>query len=642
MSTAPGDDEDEFPTIDDLIEAQQLEKTGRPVRSVSSFSAIAFGCLCEAVPRADLRSASKSRSIVLIQVPSPDWIADMVTAVRRIWTNSKVSTFETNAKPRTWDTDGHLRQHVGGKGLVVVSNDIENAVPASLRTTAAKLYTIKPPSAVALRAAAGEIVTGDVRKAFKALDFRGLGFVELGLCLVVGDTALQAATKIRHAVCKQANSEDKSHLPTLSETHGYGEARQWASDLVADIADFKAGRLGWDEVDHGAILYGPPGTGKSLFVRIIAKEAEVPVVQTSIGGYFANGSGHLDGVIRQQREAFARAAAMAPAILCLEELDALPSRNSDGRNQDFWKPVLTDLLLLLDSAMADRAGVVVIGLTNRVQDLDDALIRPGRMDRLLFVPPPGPEELAGILRHYLKDDLQHEALRPLALTQPGATGADAVLWVKSARRRARAERRKMVLEDLSSQMMAGKDRSPAARRRIAVHEIGHVIAALVAGIPVASVTIAQTSRGSGLTALDFNRDRILTKPEMEAYVVVLLAGRAAEAVMLGSDPSTGSGGSPDSDLGKATQVVRSMYADHGMGDQLIYRDGKPDPSQIDAINADLKRLYSLAVGIVTTHSIVAWAMVQKLLVSTALDGPELDAMFKASLEAGSTILPEVR
>jgi ATP-dependent Zn protease len=617
------DDDEPVPvSLDGLKEESEL-------RPRDAFALMAAECLRKAVPAVDLKRAADNRSIILVQVPTAQWLAEITAEARRVWIRGRVVDYEGGSKSKPSDYH-HLKYHVRGNGLVLVSDDPDNAVPKSLLHAAATRYTVCSPDKTVFQAVAKKILRGDVKRAFADLDMSGLDFAALCLCLVAGDTASQAAARVRRARDNTAASTHDEGLPKLEDVRGYGAARQWAKDLVADMVDFKAGRLAWNAVDHGALLFGPPGTGKSLFARVVAKAAGIPIVQTSIAGYFAKGSGHLDGVIRQQRDVFAKASAMAPCLLFIDELDALPSRNAAGHNTDFWQPIITDLLMLLDSAMANRVGVVVVGATNRINDLDSALIRAGRMDRLLYVPPPDAEELAGILRHYLNGELDGEDLMPLMHSRPNATGADAVGWVKAARRRARAQGRKMMLQDLAEQVIGNDLRSADTRRRTAVHEIGHVLAALALQVPVASVTIAQTPGSGGHTALDLAGDGLFTKSQLEAAVVVLLAGRAAEAVLIGGEISTGSGGSSRSDLALATEKVRSMHLTLGMGAQLVYRDGPQDAALTEIIDADLKRLYSIATGIMITHLDVAWLMVQELLDHTTLDKDRLQQLFARS------------
>lgn len=618
MTASENDDEQTPPTLDEVFEKEWK----------SPFVLMADACLRAAVPTADIRQALSTREIVVLAIPSAQWLPFVTKSARAIWPHGRVLPIES---PKTTDGLDYLKMHVGGIPLVVVSHDPDNAVPRPLLNAASKRYTVAVPNKGIFLAVAKKIVIGNVERAFADVEMTGLDFLTMCACLVKGDTAKQAAAKVRNAQKNLTSRTMSAALPTLAQTSGYGEAAQWAADLVADIADFKSGQLEWSDVDHGALLFGAPGTGKSLFARIVAKEAGVPIVHTSIADYFATGSGHLDGVIRKQREAFAEANARAPCILFIDELDALPSRNTAGRNADFWQPIITDLLMLLDSAVSRMEGVVVVGATNRIQDLDPALVRPGRMDRLLHVPPPSANDLVSILRFYLRGELENEDLLPLALSQSSATGADVVAWLKGARRKARLQHRKMVRDDLSEQILGFERRAVDDLRRIAVHEVGHVVAACALGVPVASATIADRGTTQGAASFEIDPRRVVTKSEIEILVVVMLAGRAAEMVMLGGEPSSGAGGSSDSDLAQATTQVRAMHSTLGMGNRLIYTSAPPDPDLQAVIEGDLRRLHSLALDLMTTHLNVAWAMVEALMAKTTIAGDELAEMFSKRL-----------
>ncbi|MFJ5489510.1 AAA family ATPase, partial [Hansschlegelia beijingensis] len=198
------------------------------------------------------------------------------------------------------------------------------------------------------------------------------------------------------------------------------------------------------------LLHGAPGTGKTMLARSIARTLGLPIVTTSVSEWFARTEGNLGDVAKAAQTFFDRLTAAAPAIGFLDELDALPDRDRlSDRGRDWWTPVITGVLLMIDRVRAERPSVILIGATNHIDRLDEALKRPGRFDRHIEIRPPETvEELSEVLRHHLGHDLGDRDVTRAARLGLGATGADAEAWVKQARQRARAASRSMTLADL--------------------------------------------------------------------------------------------------------------------------------------------------------------------------------------------------
>lgn len=387
-------------------------------------------------------------------------------------------------------------------------------------------------------------------------------------------------------------------------------------------------------MNNSAILYGPPGVGKSLFARVVAKHCNLPMVSTSVADFFM-GDGHLNNVLKRQRQAFQRAIELSPALLFIDEIDAMPSRNAQSQNDDFWRPVINDFLLQLDSVLGGEHGVVVLAATNRITDIDPAIIRSRRMGTLLHVEPPNTEALAGIFRYHLRADLPGADLVTLARIATGSTGADVASWVADARRVARSASRALTIEDLVQQVQGDDVRSDSSLFRIAAHEAGHAIAAVVCGIRLDTVSIVRRGSTAGHTLMHAPAD-LISVGEAENFAIAMLAGRAAEQVLLG-EPTTGSGGSTSSDLAIATQWIHSLHVSYGLKDSLVWLGapgdaaGRPiwDSSLRASVEADLRRLYGLAVGIVMAHREAILRVVDLLLADKAIDGDRVAEILKA-------------
>lgn len=333
---------------------------------------------------------------------------------------------------------------------------------------------------------------------------------------------------------------------------------------------------------------------------------------TSVGQWFAQSPGYLDSIIKKIDETFAAARAVAPAIIFLDELDAVPSRAKiSPRGADWWLPVITHLLTTLDGAMSGKTEkLVLVAATNHGDRIDSALTRPGRFGSIINIGVPDAPAMAGILRQHLGPDLAESDLSGVAERAAGGTGAMAVAWVRAARRRARLDKRPLLLSDLEHVISPPDRRSQELVRRIALHEAGHAVAAHVINFGrVKLVSIVEGNGRGGFTEIEHD-GTASTREEVEQMVIQLLSGRAAEEICLAaSAPGTGSGGGPHSDLAMATRAIGQLHLSNGLGSSLRYRatpDEVPsilaaDPEVSTEIEAELQRLYSQALELIIAN-----------------------------------------
>jgi cell division protease FtsH len=363
---------------------------------------------------------------------------------------------------------------------------------------------------------------------------------------------------------------------TFADVAGVDEAKAELKEVVEFLKDpQRYGRLG-ARIPKGILLVGPPGTGKTLFARAVAGEAGVPFFSIS-GSEFVE---MFVGVgAARVRDLFEQARQKAPAIIFIDELDALGrARGSFGMGgHDEKEQTLNQLLAELDG-FDPSTGVVLLAATNRPEILDPALLRAGRFDRQILVDRPDKKGRIQILSVHVKKIRLAPGveLEQVAALTPGFSGADLANLVNEAallatRRGAEA----VALEDFTravERIVAGLERrnrilTEHERRIVAHHEMGHALVAmsLPGADPVHKISIIPRGIGAlGYTIQRPTEDRFLmTRQELENKMAVLLGGRAAEHVIFGH-LSTGAA----DDLAKVTNIARSMALRYGMVEKL--------------------------------------------------------------------------
>jgi cell division protease FtsH len=363
---------------------------------------------------------------------------------------------------------------------------------------------------------------------------------------------------------------------TFADVAGVDEAKAELEEVVGFLKDPKRfSRLG-GRAPKGILLVGPPGTGKTLLARAVAGEAGVPF-------FSINGSEFVEMFVgigaARVRDLFEQARAKAPAIIFIDELDALGRARGAyaGGGHDEKEQTLNQLLVEMDG-FDPSIGLVLLAATNRPEILDPALLRAGRFDRQVLVDRPDRAGRLQILRlHATKVKLAPDLdLEQVAALTPGFSGADLANIVNEAavlatRRNADA----VALEDFTAaieRVVAGLEKkkrllNPREREIVAYHEMGHALLAMSEkGVdPVHKVSIIPRGVGAlGYTIQRPTEDRyVITREELEARMAVLLGGRAAEHVVFGH-LSTGAA----DDLAKVTDIARDMVTRYGMAAEL--------------------------------------------------------------------------
>jgi cell division protease FtsH len=377
---------------------------------------------------------------------------------------------------------------------------------------------------------------------------------------------------------------------TLQELSGYGPAQTWGLDLASDLAAWKAGELAWADVDRGVLLCGPPGTGKTTFAAALARSCDAHLVAASVARWQA--TGHLGDLLKAMRKDFAAARKHAPSILFIDEFDSIGDRaRFSDHHASYSIQVVNGLLECIDG-LDDREGVVIVGACNNSEGIDPALLRPGRLDRQIDIPLPDETARRAILRVHQPDALDDDVVKKIASVTEGWSGADLEALCRRVRRRARKERRAVVLDDFMVELPEEIAVPDDLLEVMAIHEAGHAVVASALGRGVEMIEINRTLRRehAGLGGHVTLQQQPLKRRSRASYleeVTILMAGLAAEIVFYG-EHADGAGAVPGSDLQRATDLATIMETSMGFGTSLVFHDAQ-DPFALDRLRrSDLK------------------------------------------------------
>ena len=478
----------------------------------------------------------------------------------------------------------------------------------------------------------------------------------VGLFLFIINSMQGGGSRLMKFGKSKARQVDKNQPKvTFADVAGCDEAVEELREIKDFLSDPGKFHAVGAKIPKGVLLYGPPGTGKTLLARAVAGEANVPFFTIS-------GSDFVEMFVgvgaSRVRDLFEQAKSSAPAIIFVDEIDAVGRHRGAGvgGGHDEREQTLNQMLVEMDGFDVST-GVIMIAATNRPDILDPALLRPGRFDRQIVVDLPNLNGRRAILDVHIKgkpisDDVSTDLI---ARRTPGFTGADLANLLNEAAllaaRRDRAIIGTAEIADSIDRVMAGPERkstvmSDEEKRVIAYHEAGHALVGHVLSNtdPIHKVSIIARGRALGWTLSLPTEDRHLhTLSQLTDELAMMLGGRTAEEVVFG-DPTTGAA----NDIERATEVARSMVTEYGMSEELgLIRFGNPhneiflgkemgheasySEEIASTIDSEVHKLIEIAHtearDVLTQHRETLDRLAEALIEVETLEEDELDAIY---------------
>lgn len=394
------------------------------------------------------------------------------------------------------------------------------------------------------------------------------------------------------------------------------------------------------KVPKGILLVGEPGTGKTLIAKAIAGEAGVPFI-------YANASGFIEMFVgvgaKRVRELFETAKKNKPCIIFIDEIDAIGKKRSNTGNTSENDQTINQLLQEMDG-FAERDGIFVIAATNRLEDLDDALVRAGRFDRHIIVPRPRNwSARLQIFKHYFKDSKLCEDvdLENIAKQTHNFTGADIEMICNEATLIAVMKEKQYIdrecIEEAIDKKIFKGNRSKEKQYEkdieiVAYHESGHAVMNYLMKQPMSRASIISSTSGVGGYVMGQDSDSFFTtKQDFEARVKVCYAGRASEYIKF-SSVTTGA----SNDITQATQLLHAYIAKYGFDTDntgiidldILQHEGIPNEKIIERIKTLSTLYYNETVNLLKNNYKLVEDLAQMLLVKETMSGKEIEDFFK--------------
>jgi cell division protease FtsH len=444
------------------------------------------------------------------------------------------------------------------------------------------------------------------------------------------------------------DAETSKEKVKFDDVAGLDEEKQEMIEIVQFLKEPEKFTEMGAKVPKGVLLYGKPGTGKTLIAKAIAGEAGVPFISMS-GSEFIEMFAGLGA--SRVRKLFEKARKVAPCIVFIDEIDAIGSRRSSGNGAESENNQTLNQLLVEMDGFETNETIIVLAATNRPEMLDKALLRPGRFDRQITINIPDKRGRKEILQIHSKNKklAENVKLETIAEDTAGLTGAELANILNEAAILATVNKHEVIeqddIEEAFKKVTIGLQKtsriySDKDKRITAYHEAGHAIVSqyLETQEPVKEISIIPRGMAGGYTMNKTNEDKnYISKTEMEERLIVLMAGRAAEKIII-NDISTGA----SNDFEVATKIAKDMVTVYGMSDVVgtISINTEKDPYELqllgeryaDAIGAEVKILldnaYLKAQNIISSHMDKLHEVAQTLLEKETITEAEFEKIFK--------------
>ena len=447
---------------------------------------------------------------------------------------------------------------------------------------------------------------------------------------------------------KVYDTETTKEKIKFDDVAGLDEEKQEMIEIVQFLKEPKKFNEMGAKVPKGVLLYGKPGTGKTLIAKAIAGEANVPFISMS-GSEFIEMFAGLGA--SRVRKLFEKARKVAPCIVFIDEIDAIGSRRSSGSGAETENNQTLNQLLVEMDGFDTEETIIVLAATNRPEMLDTALLRPGRFDRQITINVPDKRGREEILKIHSKNKklAENVKLETIAEDTAGLTGAELANILNEAAILATINEHEVIeqedIEEAFKKVTIGLQKtsrvySEKDKKITAYHEAGHAVASryLETQEPVKEISIIPRGMAGGYTMNKTNEDKnYISKTEMEERLIVLMAGRAAEKIII-NDISTGA----SNDFEVATKIAKDMVTVYGMSDVVgtISINPERDPYELqllgekytDVIGAEVKILldtaYSKAQKIIIEHMDKLHIVAKTLLEQETINENEFEEIFK--------------
>jgi hypothetical protein len=454
-------------------------------------------------PSPQAEAAGRAGAVLVIRSPSAAWSPYLLRALRDVLPESQFARMQVPdrpaASPDSWSNRGKetptwrmateerhatekleaTEEHVwSGYGAVGVSHELSFLPPFLLEAADAVLEVSEPGAGALLAASAvcsngpdawpwGELPMAPTPGMLRAAFRNGAPVSECH----------QRMQKVLEGKLNREKSASAGDGWTLERLRGQPEFTSWGRMLAEDLRAWKAGELQWSDVAPGCMLFGPPGTGKTSAAKALAGSCGngVGFIATSFSRWTSTAHGYLGETIKAMRAEFDEAKKRSPCVMFCDEMDSIVGRGRSHEHDDYWRSVTNALLECLDG-IGGREGVVFIGAANDISGIDAAVLRSGRMDRVIEVRLPDAAALAEILADHLGAGWDSADMGKPARLLLGRSGADAARVVRDARQAARRAKRDLAMADVVD-ACHGKPRDPDELRATALHEAAHALVA---------------------------------------------------------------------------------------------------------------------------------------------------------------------